>query len=71
MSLLTSPNVRNSHILAVMHFISLKERPRLNLEVFQYQIWTSVKSSKIESLGKANFNLFLQLSFSNFRLNLH
>ena len=43
MSLLTVLIVKNSHILAGIYFGLLKERPRPNLKVLQYQIWTSVK----------------------------
>ena len=32
MSLLTVPNVENSHILAGIYFIFLKERPKTKLE---------------------------------------
>ena len=43
---LTAPIVKNNHILAEIYFIFLKKRPRTNLKVFQYEIWTSVKRSK-------------------------
>ena len=33
---------RNSHILAVIYFISVEKRPRSILKDFQCQIWTSV-----------------------------
>ena len=46
MSLVTIPIVKNSHILAGIYFIYLKERHRPNSKVWQYQIWTSVKRSK-------------------------
>ena len=45
MLLLTVPNVKDSHILAGFYFIFLKQRPRPNFKVLQYQIWTSVKRS--------------------------
>ena len=43
---LTTPNIKNSDNLAGKHFIFLKKHSRPNLKVFQYQIWTSVKSSE-------------------------
>ena len=70
MSLLTVPIVKNSHILAGIYFILLKKRPRPNSKVLQYQIWTSVKRSEKWLSGKANFNTFSQISYSNFRLKL-
>ena len=44
MSSLSTQNVDKSHILARKCFIFLKKRPRPNLKVFQYHIWTAVKS---------------------------
>ena len=41
MSLLTVPVVKNRHILAGIYFIFVKEGPRPNSKVLQYQIWTS------------------------------
>ena len=70
MSLLTVPVAKNSHILAGIYFIFVKERPRPNWKVLQYQIWTSVKRSKKKLSSKTNFSTFLQLSRSNFRLKL-
>ena len=46
MSLLTALIVKNGHILAVIYFIFLKKRPRLNLKGFQLEIWTSVRNSE-------------------------
>ena len=46
MSLLTALIVKNSHILAGIYFAFLKKRPRLNLKGFQYQLWTSMKTSE-------------------------
>ena len=67
MSLLTVPIVKNSHILAGIYFIFLKERPRFGIpKALQYQIWTSKKSS----YHVRNFSSFLQLRCSNFRLKL-
>ena len=43
LSLLAAPIILNSYILAVVYFISLKQRLRPNLKVFQCQPWTSVK----------------------------
>ena len=43
MILLTAAIVKNSHMLAEIHFIFLKQCPGLNLKVIQYQIWTSRK----------------------------
>ena len=37
MPLLTTQNVKNSHILAENH-VFLRKRPRPNLKVFQYQL---------------------------------
>ena len=45
MPLLTAANVKNSHMLTGKHFIFLEKCPRLNLKVFQYQIWTLLKRS--------------------------
>ena len=53
-----------------IYFIFLKERPRLNSKVLQYQIWTSVKRRKKYLSNETNFSVFLQLSRSNFRLKL-
>ena len=39
MSLVTALTDENSHILAGIYVIFLKERPRLTLNSFQYQIW--------------------------------
>ena len=70
MSLLTVPVVKNSHILVGIYFIFVKERPRLNWKVLQYQIWTSLKRSKKNLSINTSFCTFLQLSRSNFRLKL-
>ena len=43
MSLLTVPVVKNSHILARIYFIFLKERPKPNSKVLQWKIWTLVE----------------------------
>ena len=43
MSLLTVSIVKNSHVLAEIYFIILKERPRPNSEAFEYKVWTAVK----------------------------
>ena len=43
MSLLTNLITENTHILSRIYFIFLKRRPRPNLKVFQYQIWTLSK----------------------------
>ena len=47
MFLLTSPIVKNSHILARIYFIFLKERPRPNLKGFQYQSLPQWKDWKL------------------------
>ena len=70
MSLLTVPIVKNSDILAGIYFKFLKEHPRPNLKVLQYQISTSVKRSEKQLPSKANFSTFLPFSCSNFRLKL-
>ena len=70
MSYLTVPIVKNSHILAGICFIFLKDLPRRNSKVLQYQIWTSKKRSKKKLPCKTNFSTFLQLSCSNFRLKV-
>ena len=70
MSLLRVPVVKNSHILAGTYFIIVKERPRPNWKVLQYQIWTSVKRSKKKLSSNKNSSTFLQLSRSNLRLKL-
>ena len=44
-SLLTALTIKNSHIVAGIYFIFLNKLPRPNLKDFQYQMWTSVKSS--------------------------
>ena len=46
MFLLTPPFVKNSHFLAGIHFIFLKQRVIPNLKILQYQIWNSVKDRK-------------------------
>ena len=46
MSLLTAPIVKNSHIYAEIYFIFLKKGPKTNLQVFQYEILTSVEVGK-------------------------
>ena len=69
MTLLTALVVKNSHIQAGIYFIFLNKCPKTNLKVFQYQISTTVKRSEKHLASKANFNTFLQLSCSNFRLN--
>ena len=43
MSLLTTLIGKNSHNLAVIYFIFIEKRRRLNLTGFSYHIWTSVK----------------------------
>ena len=48
--LLTALIVNNSHILAGLHFIFLKEHPRPNLKPYHYPIWTLVNIS--ENTGK-------------------
>ena len=70
MFLLTVPIVKNSHILAVIYLIFLKEPPKPNSKVLQYQVWTSVKRSKKQLSCKANFNTFSQISYFNFKLKL-
>ena len=70
MSSLTVLIAKNSHILAVIYFILLQNFPKLNLKGFQYQIWTSVKRSGKYLSSKTNFNTFLQISCSNFKLKL-
>ena len=70
MSLLRVPGAKNSHILAGTYFIIVKERPRPNWKVLQYQIWTSAKRSKKKLSSNKNVSTFLQLSRSNFRLKL-
>ena len=45
--LLTALIIKTSGIVAGIYFISLTERPRPNLEGFQYQIWTPVKISGV------------------------
>ena len=67
---LATPNIKNSDNLAGKHFIFLKKHSRPNLKVFQYQIWTSVKSSEKQFSSKTKFNMILQLSCSNFALKL-
>ena len=46
MFLLTVPIVKNGRILARIYFVFLRECPRLNLKVLQYQVWTSRKDRK-------------------------
>ena len=70
MSLLTVPIVKNSHILARIYFIFLKEHLRPNLKVLQYQMWNSGKRMKKYLSCKANFNTFWQITYSNFKLKL-
>ena len=67
---LTTPNIKNSDNLAGKHFIFLKKHSGPNLKVFQYQIWTSVKSLEKQFPSKTKFNMILQLSCSNFALKL-
>ena len=62
--------LKNSHILAGIHFIYLKKFPRPNLKGVQYQIWMSVKGLGKQLSSKTNFNSFLQISCSNFKLKL-
>ena len=64
-SLLTSPIVKNSHLLAGIYFIFLKERLRPNWKALQYQIWTSKKGSKKWLSSKTNSSTFLQFGCSN------
>ena len=47
-----------------------KERLKENLEVFQYQVLTSVTGSERQLDGKAYFSTTLQFSVLNFRLKL-
>ena len=46
MSFLTVSTVKNSHILAGVYFIFLKDRARPNSKALVNQIWTSKKRSK-------------------------
>ena len=71
MSLLTVSAIKNSHILRGTYFIFLKEGPTPNSKNLQNQIWASKKRSKKQLLCKANFSTFLQLSCSNFKLELY
>ena len=48
--------LKNSHILAGIHFIYLKNFPRPNLKGVQYQIWMSVKE-----LARQILTLFCKL----------
>ena len=70
MSLLTAPIVKNSHIYAEIYFIFLKKGPKTNLQVFQYEILTSVERSEKQLGSKATFSTFLQLGCLNFKLKL-
>ena len=71
MSLLKTPIVESTNILAGIYFIFLKKCPGANLKVFRYQIWTSVKRSEKELSSTTNFSIFLQLHSSNFSLKLY
>ena len=70
MSLLRAPIFKNSHILAEIDFIFLKARRRSNFKGFQYQIQTSVKVLKNQLSSKTNFLTSMQISYSNFKLQL-
>ena len=61
MSLLPAPIVKKSHIMAGIYFIFLKKRPIQNLEVFKYQIWTSVKRQESPLSSKINLAFFCNL----------
>ena len=56
-SLLTIPNFKKV-TFRLKRTSSSKKRPRTNLKVFQYNIKTSVKSSKTQLLRKTNFRPF-------------
>ena len=62
-------SLKSSHIFAGIDFTLLKERPRPNSKVLQYQICTSKKRSKRQLTSHKNFNTFLQL-FLQLSLNL-
>ena len=71
MSSLRVPYFENSNFVAKIYFIFLKTPTRSNFKWFQYQIWTSVKSSSKTSISsKTNFITSLQISYSNIRLKL-
>ena len=70
MSLFKALIVKNSHIWAEIYITFSGKRSRPNLKGFQYQIWSSVKRSGKKLSSKTNFNAFLQISCSNFRLKL-
>ena len=70
MSLLRHPIFKNDHFVAEIDFIYLKTSPRSNYKGFQYQSWTSVKRSEKQLSSKTNFNMFLQISYSTFKLKL-
>ena len=59
--LLTAFVVKNSHILAGIYFIFLKNGPIPNLQGFQYQIWTLVKRSQKQLSSKTYFSTFCKL----------
>ena len=65
MSLLRVLIVKNSHILAEIHFGFHNKRPRSNLNSFQYQIWASVKDQESSYQGRQVLGLF-----GSFRLKL-
>ena len=57
-SFLTAPVIKNSHILAEPYFTFRKQCPGPNLNISQYQIWTSVKISEKYLSSKTNFSTF-------------
>ena len=61
MSLLTAQIVKNSHVLAGVYFIFLKEHPGTKLKVVRYRIRNSVKRSEKCYQVRINLALFCNL----------
>ena len=61
MLLLTVRIVKNSHILAGIYFLFLKERLRPNSKVLQYQIWPQWKDRKNNYHIQQILTVFLKL----------
>ena len=70
MSLGTATVFKNSNVLTVIHLAFLRKDTGVNVKVFRYRIWTSVKRSEKYLSSKTQFTTFLQVSRSSFRLKL-
>ena len=70
MSLLNALIVKNSNILPGIYFIFLKTLCIINLEYFQYQIWSSIIKWLKYLSSKTNFGSVFDISCSYFWLKL-